>query len=581
MTTETTAAVTSDPSVGAVPNPAVAWHQINWRHAERNVRRLQTRIAQATQQGKWGKVKALQHLLTHSLSGKALAVRRVTENTGKRTAGVDGQTWNTPEQKATAIYTLRQRGYHPQPSRRVYIPKSNGKRRPLGILTMRDRAMQALYLLALDPVAETMADPNSYGFRKARSTADAIEACFIALCQHDRAQWILEGDLRSCFDRISHAWLLAHLPMDKAILRKWLKAGYLENYQFHATEEGTPQGGIISPVAANMTLDGLERLLASHFSKTSRVGQRAKVNLVRYADDFIITGSSKELLEQEVKPLVKHFMRERGLELSPEKTVITHIEQGFDFLGQTIRKYQNGKHAKFFITPSKKNVKAFLVKVRTRIKQSRDETAGELIVALNPLIRGWALYHRHVVSKAVFHAVDHAIFQAIWSWAQRRHRNKTRRWIKDKYFPNTGSNRWVFTGVLKDEEGQVKVVRLFAASHVRIERHTKLRAEANPYDPAWETYFEKRLDVQMAARLQAKRWLSYLWREQHGLCPVCQQPITKITGWHSHHILWRSKGGRDSAENRVLLHPTCHQQVHRQGLFVGKPRPVTRAERKA
>jgi RNA-directed DNA polymerase len=272
-------------------------------------------------------------------------------------------------------------------------------------------------------------------------------------------------------------------------------------------------------------------------------------------------------------------MRERGLELSPEKTVITHIEQGFDFLGQTVRKYQHGKRAKFFITPSKKNVKAFLVKVRTRIKQSRDLTAGELIAELNPLIRGWALYHRHVVSKAVFHAVDHAIFQAIWSWAQRRHRNKTRWWIKDKYFPDTGPNHWVFTGVLKDEEGQSKVVRLFAASQVRIERHTKIRAEANPYDPAWETYFEKRLDVQMFATLKGKRWLSYLWKEQNGLCPVCHQKITKITGWHSHPILWRSKGGRDTAGNRVLLHPTCHQQVHRQDLFVGKPRPVTRADR--
>jgi RNA-directed DNA polymerase len=269
------------------------------------------------------------------------------------------------------------------------------------------------------------------------------------------------------------------------------------------------------------------------------------------------------------------------LDLSAEKTVVTHIEQGFDFLGQTIRKYRRGKRTKFFITPSKKNVKAFLRKIRKRIKESRDLTAGELIAELNPQIRGWALYHRHVVSKAIFHAVDHAIFQAIWKWVRRRHWRKSRWWVKDKYFPDEGPNRWVFTGVLKGEEGQVKVVRLLAASSIRIERHTKIRAEANPYDLAWETYFEKRLDVSMEARLKGRRWLSYLWREQNGLCPVCNQKITRITGWHSHHILWRSKGGPDSAENRVLLHPTCHQQVHSQGMTVEKPRPVTRAEPKA
>ncbi len=391
MTTETTEAKASDPSVGATTDIPLTWHQINWRQAERNVRRLQARIAQATQAGKWGKVKALQHLLTHSLSGKALAVRRVTENTGKRTPGVDGVTWKTPAQKTAAISSLQQRGYYPQPLRRIYIPKSNGdKLRPLSIPTMRDRAMQALYLLALDPVAETTADPNSYGFRTARSAADAIEACFIALCRNDRAQWILEGDIRSCFDQISHEWLLAHIPMDKTILRKWLKAGYMESYRFHATVDGTPQGGIISPVLANMTLDGLEHLLISHFPKKGRPEKRAKVNFIRYADDFCVTGNSKELLEQEVKPLVKQFLGERGLQLSAEKTLITHIEQGFDFLGQTIRKYHRGKHSKFFITPSKKSVKAFLRKVRKRIKESRDLTAGELIAELNPMIRGWA-----------------------------------------------------------------------------------------------------------------------------------------------------------------------------------------------
>src|SRR5437588_10313776 len=578
MTTETTQVSTSDPSVGATPSDAWAWHAINWRHAQRNVHRLQTRITQATLQGKWGKVKALQRLLTHSFSGKALAVRRVTENTGKRTPGVDGQTWKTPEQKAEAIHTLNQRGYRPLPLRGVYIRKSNGSRRPLSIPAMRDRAMQALYLLALDPVSETTADPNSYGFRRGRSTADAIEACFIALCRNDRAQWILEGDIRSCFDRISHKWLLTHIPMDKVILAKWLKAGYMENRCLFPTEEGTPQGGICSPVMANMTLDGLERLLAVHFPKKGRPEKRAKVNLIRYADDFCITGASKELLEQEVKPLVEQFLSERGLQLSSEKTVITHIEQGFDFLGQTVRKYQKGKEVKFFITPSKKNVKAFLAKIRKHIKKSRNLTAGELIAELHPQIRGWALYHRHVVSKDVFHAVDHEIFKALWVWAQRRHRHKTRWWIKDKYWPSTGPNRWVFTGVLKGEEGQIKGVRLLSADSIRIERHTKIRAEANPYDLAWEPYFEKRLDVQMVGRLKGKRWLLHLWKEQEGLCPICQQKITKITGWHSHNVLWRSKGGSDRAENRVLLHPTCHQQVHSQGLHVEKPCPVKRAK---
>jgi RNA-directed DNA polymerase len=250
MTTETTAVRTSDPSVGATTDRVLAWHQIDWRRAERNVHRLQTRIAQATEARKWNKVKTLQRLLTHSLSGKALAVRRVTENTGKRTPGVDGETWKTPEQQADAIQSLQQRGYHPQPLRRIYLPTRNGRKRALGMPCMKERAMQARSLLALEPVAETTADPNSYGFRPARSTADAREACFIALCQSDRAEWTLEADIKSCFDHISHEWLLAHIPMDKTMLRKWLKAGYMENAHLYPTEPGTPQGGICSPVIA-------------------------------------------------------------------------------------------------------------------------------------------------------------------------------------------------------------------------------------------------------------------------------------------------------------------------------------------
>jgi RNA-directed DNA polymerase len=236
-------------SACASSGEANAWEQLDWTQCERHVRRLQARIVKATREGRWGRVQALQRLLTHSFSGRALAVKRVTENQGKRTSGVDGKIWGTPASRYKAIGTLRRHGYQPQPLRRVYIPKANGKTRPLGIPTMKDRAMQALYLLALEPIAETTGDRNSYGFRPKRATADAIEHCHIALSRKTGAPWVLEGDIRGCFDNISHEWMLRRIPTDKVMLRKWLKAGFVENRTLFPTEAGTPQGGIISPRA--------------------------------------------------------------------------------------------------------------------------------------------------------------------------------------------------------------------------------------------------------------------------------------------------------------------------------------------
>ena len=357
---------------------------------------------------------------------------------------------------------------------------------------MKDRAMQAIFLLALDPVAETTADPNSYGFRRERSCADAIGQCFIALAKKRSPQWVLEGDIRACFDRINHDWLLSHAAMDREILRKWLKSGYLESHVFHTTEEGTPQGGIISPVLANLTLDGMEKLLAENLSKNSRSGSAAMVNLVRYADDFVITGSSKELLETQVKPLIEKFLLERGLELSPEKTRITHIEDGFNFLGQNVRKY-NGK---LIITPSKENVANFLANIREVVKGHKAVTAGQLVQMLNPKIKGWAMYHRHICAKHTFSQVDSAIFKTLWQWCVRRHPEKRKSWIARKYFTTVagenGGNQWVFFGEVERRSGESQPVALMKASCVRIRRHIKIRAEVNPYSPQWSQYLERR-----------------------------------------------------------------------------------------
>ena len=574
--------MTTAQAVGAVSNEAQEWYAIDWRTIQRNVRRLQVRIAQATKEGRWSKVRALQRLLTHSYSGKVLAVRRVTENNGKKTPGVDRKIWDTPEKKIRAVQELKRRGYQPQPLRRVYIPKSDGKTlRPLGIPTMTDRAMQALHLLALDPVAETTADKNSYGFRQQRSCADAIQQCFNALTNAS-TQWILEGDIRSCFDRISHDWLVAHVPMDRAILQKWLKSGYMDKHVFHETTDGTPQGGIVSPALANMALDGLERVLKEKYPSRRPVksfgNKNPSVNFIRYADDFIITSKSKELLERDVKPLIEQFLRERGLELSPTKTVITHVETGFDFLGQNVRRYPDGKRR---IKPSKKNVKTFLADVRRTIKAALGSSAADLIKQLNPKIRGWANYHRHTMNKSTFARVDHEIFSSLWRWARRRHPRKPARWRKQKYFAQHSGQDWSFSGEAWDGDGQPSKIWLLRASSTPIKRHTKIQGDANPYDPAYETYFEKREEAHMRESFRGTRILRFLWYEQSGLCPVCHIKITRVTGWRLHYCVSRIMGGSTSAENCLLLHPECHDRVHRLRLSVSKPRLLQRGVRSA
>jgi len=533
---------------------------IDWHHVHRVVRGTQLRIAKATQEGNWRRVKALQRMLTRSYTAKMLAVRRVTENQGKRTAGVDRVLWSQPQQRWEALSSLHHRGYKPLPLLRVFIPKSNGKERPLGIPTMRDRAMQALFLLALEPVAESTGDPNSFGFRKGRSTHDAMSQNFNCLAKKYSPGWVLEADIKGCFDHIDHEWLVTHVPMDKVILRKWLKAGTLYRGQYETTVAGTPQGGIISPTLANMALDGLEKGLREHVLATLGYAkaQQAKVNVIRYADDFVVTGSSQEVLVDTVRPWVERFLAIRGLELSPEKTRVTHIDVGFDFLGWNFRKYCG----KLLIMPSKKNAFAFYRKVKEVIGGHKTIRQDMLIRLLNPMLRGWANYHCPVVAKHAYRRMDALVFRALWRWAKRRHNNKGSRWVKARYFHTTETRQWVFATRGVNAEHVESLLELYRLTDTAIVRHVKIRSAYSPFDPSFELYGEQRRQARMyQSRAHRKSW-AILYGQQGGLCVHCRQPITEETGWHDHHIVYRVAGGSDLLTNRVLLHPGCHSQLH-------------------
>jgi len=463
-------------AIGFIEGPLDAplpWNRINWDTVRRNVSRLQARIVKAVRAGRWHRVRSLQRLLRKSLAAKLLAVQRATSNRGKNTAGVDGVILKTPEQKWQQAQALYRQGYQPLPLRRIYIPKKNGKKRALGIPAQCDRAEQALDLLALDPVSETLADSCSYGFRKERSPQDAMQRCFLSLAKRASAEWILEGDIRACFDAFDHEWLVEHTPTHQGRLRAWLKAGFMDQGRLFPTERGTAQGGIISPTVANMALDGLEDRIRARFKR------RGKVNLIRFADDFVITGESRAILEQDVMPLVTEFLQERGLVLAPEKTHIVHIDDGFDFLGFHFRKYDG----KLLIKPARASINHVRERVKAVLQQGQHTSQTELIRTLNPILRGWGNYYRHVVSKVVFQKLDHEIWLLTWNWARRRHPQKSRRWVKDRYFPRQGARKWTFS------DGCHTLVSL---AYIPIRRHVHVRADTNPYDPKDADYFRQR-----------------------------------------------------------------------------------------
>jgi RNA-directed DNA polymerase len=462
----------------------MTWDNVDWQYVTMHVNKLQVRIAKAVKAEKHHLVKRLQYLLKNSFLAKLLAVRRVTTNKGKNTPGIDGVIWKTPKQKLKAVHSLRSKKYKARPLKRTYIEKrEKKKKRPLGIPTMYDRAMQALHALTLEPIAEVTADRSSFGFRKYRSAQDAAEYAFNCLALKDRAAWILEGDIRGCFDNINHEWLYNNVPMDKKVLKEFLASGYVYKNKLFTTEAGTPQGGIASPILANMALDGMERAIKERYwsSGTGRIhkdNNKHKVNLIRYADDFIVTADSKEVAE-DVKKVIAGFLAKRGLMLSEEKTRITHIDDGFDFLGWNFRKYRG----KLLIKPSKTTCKNIADKVRQLIRKHIAIAQDDLIKILNPVVRGWCNYHSCMVSKEAFYDLDGVLFRALWKWARRRHPTKSRWWIKDRYWVRKGSRDWIFS------RGETTLI---TAGYTKIERHLLIKLDKIPFLKEDKEYFTGR-----------------------------------------------------------------------------------------
>lgn len=415
-------------------------------------------------------------LMLRSYSNLLLSVSKVTQkNKGRKTPGIDNQTVLTPKGRVRLVRQMaKSLAWNANPGRRIYIPKANGKRRPLGILTIKNRVAQAVVKNALEPSWEARFEPSSYGFRPGRSCHDAIVQCWSRLHRGRTHRWVLDADVKAAFDNTSHCFTLKRLGNvpGRELVKQWLKAGYVEAEIFHATECGVQQGGVISPLIFNVSLEGLESILAP------------KCGYIRYADDIVVTAKSKEQIEA-IVPTVKNFLAERGLELNMEKTRIVHLKDGFNFLGFNVRSYKD----KCIVKPQKEKVHAFLKEIRKWLKDHIWVAAEVLIRHLNPKLRGWANYYRHANSKQTLNYVDTQVWRAVWKWCLRRHQNKSKSWIYRKYFKYAQNRTWTFSAKVPNSNGTNKDIYLFNCSQVSVKSHIKVKGAASPDDPDLRDYW--------------------------------------------------------------------------------------------